>query len=68
MKTIRVKLGSSFAVRVRTDARTVHWRFLGHAGSSPRRLVLRATKLGRHALYVDANGHSARAVVVVVKR
>lgn len=68
VNTIRVKLGSSFAVLVRTDARTVHWRFLGHAGSSPRRVVLRATKLGRHALYVDANGHSARAVVVVVKR
>jgi len=69
VKTIRAKLGSSFSVRVLTDARTVRWHFLGHSGASrPRNVVLSATKLGKHALYVDANGHSARAVVVVVKR
>ena len=67
VKTIRVKLGSAFSLRVHTDAKTVRWRFLGRTGSSPRRLVLRASKLGRHALYVEANGYSARAVVVVVK-
>ena len=68
VKILRVKLGSAFSITVRTDARTVHWRFLGRAGASSRRLVLRATRLGRHTLYVDVNGHSARAVVVVVKR
>jgi hypothetical protein len=68
-KVIRARLGSRFAVRMLTDARVVRWQFLGHTGTSrPRRLVLRATKLGRHALVVEANGHSARALVVVVKR
>jgi hypothetical protein len=69
VKTIRVKLGASFSVRVLTDARTIHWQFLGRSGTArPRSLVLSASRIGRHALYVDANGHSARAVVVVVKR
>ncbi len=68
VKTIRVKLGASFSLRVHTDARTVQWHFLGRSGSSSRLVVLKATKLGRHAVYVDANGHSARAVVVVARR
>lgn len=68
-KVVRVRLGSSFSVRVLTDARVVRWNFLGRTGTSrPRHLVLRATKLGRHALVVEANGHSAQAVVLVVKR
>jgi hypothetical protein len=67
-KAVRARLGSAFPVRVLTDARVVHWRFLGRSGTArPRHLVLRATKVGRHPLVVEANGHSARAVVVVVK-
>ena len=68
-KVIRARLGSRFLVRVLADAKAVRWHFLGQTGTSrPHRLVLAATKLGRHALVVEANGHSARAVVVVVKR
>ncbi len=69
LKVIRVHLGSTFTVRVLADAKSVRWQFLGKTGTSrPHHLVLRATKLGRHPLVVAANGHSARAVVVVVKR
>jgi hypothetical protein len=65
-KVVRVRLDSSFSVRVLTDARVVRWSFLGRTGTSrPRHLVLQATKLGSHALVVEANGHSARALVVV---
>jgi hypothetical protein len=68
-KIVRARLGSRFTVRVLTDARVVHWRFLGKTGTSrPRRLVLRATRLGSHPLVAEANGHSARMVVLVVKR
>jgi hypothetical protein len=68
-KIIRARLGSRFPVKVLTDAKVVRWRFLGLTGTSrPHRLVLRATKLGRHALVVEANGHLARALVIVVKR
>ena len=68
-KVVRARLGTSFSVRVLTDARAVRWHFLGRTGTSrPRHLILRATKLGPHALVVEANGHSARALVVVVKR
>jgi hypothetical protein len=68
-KVVRVRLGSRFSVRGLTDARAVRWNFLGRSGTSrPRHLVLRATKLGRHALVVEASGHAARALVVVVKR
>lgn len=68
-KVVRARLGTRFGVRVLTDARTVRWQFLGLTGTSrSHRLVLRATKLGRHALVVEANGHAARLLVVVVKR
>jgi hypothetical protein len=68
-KVVRARLGSRFSVRVLTDARVVRWHFLGRSGTSrPRHLVLQATRLGSHALVVDANGHAARTLVVVVKR
>jgi hypothetical protein len=68
-KVVRVRLGSRFTVRVLTDAKVVRWQFLSLTGTSrPHRLVLLAAKLGRHALVVQANGHAARALVVVVKR
>jgi hypothetical protein len=69
VKVVRVKLGSRFSVRVLTDARVVRWHFLGRTGTArPRHLVLGATKLGSHALVVEANGHAARMLVVAVKR
>ncbi len=65
---ISARLGSRFTVRVLTDAKLIRWQFLGRTGSSrSHRLVLQATKLGRHPLVVQANGHAAR-VVVLVKR
>jgi len=69
LKTIRAIRGQPFSVRVLTDARTIHWQFQGRSGTArPKALTLTATKVGRYALYVSANGHSARAVVVVAKR
>jgi hypothetical protein len=66
--TIRARVGTRFGVRVLADARVVDWRFLGRSGTTrPGLLVLRARKAGRHVLVVEANGHRARAVVVVRK-
>lgn len=68
-RQIRAEFGSRFAVDVVTDARTVRWHFLGRSGTGGAHpLVLRATKLGRHALFVQAHGHGARVLVDVVKR
>jgi len=52
--------------RIRTDARRFRWR-LGNAGgvARPGLLVLRAPAPGRYVLRVTANGHSARAILVV---
>jgi FlgD Ig-like domain len=64
--SVRVKTGRRFGFRVITTARryTVHLGSL-HARRSGRILVLRALKPGRYVLRVAANGHVARAVVVV---
>jgi hypothetical protein len=63
---LRVKTGKRFGFRVVTDARrySVH---LGrvHELRRGRLLVLRAPAPGRYVLRVVANGHQARAVVVV---
>jgi hypothetical protein len=68
-QVIRARVGTRFGVRVFSDARPVHWRFLGARGTTaPGLLVLRARKAGRHVLTVEANGHSARAVVVISRR
>ena len=67
--TIRARAGTRFGVRVLADARIVRWRFLGRSGTTrPGLLVLQARKAGRHVLVVDANGHRARAVVLVRPR
>jgi hypothetical protein len=67
--TLRARVGTRFGVGVRTDARAVRWTFLGRSGTArPGVLVLRAQKRGRHVLVVEANGHRARAVVVVTPR
>ncbi len=61
--------GARVGFRVRSQARRVRWR-LGHAGgvSAPGLLVLRAPRPGRHVLVVTANGHTARALVIVEPR
>lgn len=66
-KSIRVRAGSRFSVRVATDAESFSWR-LGRAGGSspPGVLVVRApVRPGRYALVVEANDRRARANVIV---
>ncbi len=66
-RRIEVEPGGRFAVLVVTDAPTVRWRFAGRTGTAPRgSLRLTAPEApGRYALVVRANGHAARATVVV---
>jgi hypothetical protein len=61
--------GARVGFRIRTDARRFRWR-LGNAGgaSRPGLLVLRAPPPGRYVLRVTANGHSARALLIVAAR
>jgi hypothetical protein len=67
---VRTRARARFGVRVRADARTVKWRFARATGTArPGLLVLRAPRRpGRYALFVSANGHGAKAVVVVRPR
>jgi hypothetical protein len=66
---IRARAGTRFGVSVRSDARLVHWRYRGRTGTTrPGLLVLEAGRRGRSALVVEANGHRARASVVVTAR
>ena len=59
--------GRRFAVRVASDAKLVSWRLGGRIGvAKPGTLRLRAPlQKGRFTLTVTANGHSARAAVLV---
>jgi hypothetical protein len=67
--TIPVLAQTRFGVRVRTDAKSFRWRFAGRTGiGAPGLLVLRAPDAGRYLLFVEANGHGARARVVVRPR
>jgi len=66
---IRARAGTRFGVRVRSDARVVHWRYRGRTGTMrPGLLVVKAGRPGRAALVVEANRHRARASVVVTAR
>lgn len=69
-EVVRVPAGLRFGVRVRTDARSVTWRFAGGRGAAgPGVLVLRAPRNpGSYTLFVVANGRAARARVIVVAR
>jgi len=68
-ETIRARARTRFGVRVTTDAKRFSWRFAGRTGTAaPGLLVLRAPKAGRYTLFVDANGHGAKARVVVTPR
>lgn len=62
-----VKPGGKFALRVSTDAPTVHWTLHGRSGSESRgTLHFRAPKApGVYRLYVSVGSHSAVCTVVV---
>jgi hypothetical protein len=66
-KRVIAKPGTRFAIRVSTDAPTVRWVLGGRTGTAPRgTLHLTAPKTpGAYTLYVSANGHAAKAAVVV---
>ena len=68
--SIRARARTRFGVRIRTDAASVRWRFAGGTGRArPGLLVLRAPRRpGRYTLFVEANGHGARADVRVTPR
>jgi hypothetical protein len=59
--------GPVVRVRVSSDAKKVSWSLAGRSGTAkPGRLTLPVpSKKGRYALTVSANGHRARATVVV---
>jgi hypothetical protein len=70
-KTIRVRAGARFSVRVRTDARFYSWRLGRRAGgrSTSVHLVVRApNRPGRYALVVEESGRKARSTVLVERR
>lgn len=62
-----VRPGRKFALRVSTDAATLHWTLHGRSGTMRRgTLHLRAPRSkGVFHLYVTAAGHAARCTVVV---
>jgi hypothetical protein len=62
-----VRPRGTFALRVSTDAPTVHWTLHGRSGDEPRgTLRFRAPKApGVYRLYVEAAGHAAVCAVVV---
>lgn len=66
-KRVVVPPGGRFAIRVSTDAPTVHWRLHGRSGTAKRgTLHLRAPKTaGVYFLYVFVANHAARSAVVV---
>ena len=65
----RVKAGTRFGTRVRTDSPGVRWRLGKRSGTGRSRLVLRAPKQpGRYRLTVRVGDHQATAVVVVEPR
>jgi FlgD Ig-like domain len=62
-----VARGPTLRLRISTDAKRVHWRLGGRSGThKPRRLTIPVpTVPGRYVLTVTANGHPAKAIVVV---
>lgn len=68
--SIRAGARTRFGVRVLTDAASFRWRFAGGSSrAQPGLLVLRAPRRpGRYTLFVEANGHAARAEVRVTPR
>jgi FlgD Ig-like domain len=68
--SVRALARTRFGVRVLADAASFRWRFAGGSGRArPGLLVLRAPRRpGRYTLFVEANGHAARADVRVTAR
>jgi len=68
-KRITVTAGARFALRVSSDASQVRWSLGGRTGlARPGTLRLRAPlQQGRFTLTISANGHSARAAVLVLE-
>ncbi len=66
-KRIEVVVGARIAVLVLTDAAQIEWKLGSRTGSArPGTLQLQAPlQTGRFTLTVTANGHSARAAVIV---
>jgi hypothetical protein len=66
-KRVIAKPGTRFAIRVSTDAPTVRWVLGGRSGTAPRGTLRLTAPLhpGAYTLYVSANGHAAKAAVVV---
>jgi hypothetical protein len=66
-KRVIARPGGRFAIRVSTDAPTVRWKLHGRTGVARRGTMhLRAPRSrGVFKLYVIANGHAAKAAVVV---
>ncbi len=64
---VRTVAGARFALLVRSDAREISWQLGRRTGSArPGTLKLQAPlEPGRYTLTVDANGHKARAAVIV---
>jgi hypothetical protein len=63
---VRVKSGRRFGFRIRTDAKRYSWHLGSRYGVARKGLlILRAGAPGRYRLVVAANGHAARALVVV---
>ncbi|HYZ78588.1 MAG TPA: FlgD immunoglobulin-like domain containing protein [Gaiellaceae bacterium] len=68
-RVYRVKAGTRFGTRVRTDSPGVRWRLGKRSGTGRSHLVLRAPKQpGRYRLTVRVGDHRATAVVVVEPR
>ncbi len=66
---VHAKAGTRVGVFIESDARAVHWTFRGkHGVTKPGLLILKAGNAGRHAVIATANGHAARATVVVSPR
>ena len=63
---LRVHTGARFGFRVDTDAKRYSWHLGSRGGvKKQRRLILRAGAAGTYHLIVAANGHVARALLVV---
>ena len=70
LKRFKPRLGRTLRVRVSTDAKTVTWRLGDRSGSAkpPLLKIPVPDQPGRYTLTVSANGHRARATVVVRPR
>jgi PKD domain-containing protein len=66
-KRLSVAAGREFTIGVSTDAKKYRWKLGGRksVASGPALTLRASTRRGRYTLTVSANGHSARATVLV---